>query len=306
MATRNITKLNGEYIARRFISTGRRPDGIKVINKTGSAIAADKLVSISGYDSTSKLLKVVLADPTLPSSADVWVTLAPMANNTADFIAKGHFSAASLDTSGFNAVGDPVYLSNTAGGFSVTPANPGSAIVVGYVHVKSSTVGQILWDIQPTTLGSAASAASGTATGSGVLVTTGTISSANITGTSAGQLGHANGVILVPAGGTHVINQLVSAVVINAFNTAAYTGGGNTSINIGGGGAALTGVAAAASFITSAANKVIEFVPLAATFNTYTENNSLNLVSAAAPTQPGTAAGVFRYVVAYRQITTGL
>jgi hypothetical protein len=299
MATPNITRLNGEYVAKRFVSTGRRPDGIQVINKSGSSIAADKVVAISGYDSTSKLVKIVLADPTATSHADIWVTKQAIANNKAGYVYKGHKSAATLDTSSFANVGDPVYLSNTVGGFSASPANPGASIQVGFVQVKSSTVGQITWDILPT-------AANINSTGSGILTVSGTITSANITGTSAGQLGHAQGVVLVSPGGTHIINQLVYAVLINAFNTAAYTGGGNTSINIGGGGAALTGVAAAASFITSGANKIIEFVPLAATFNTYTENNSLNLVSASAPTQPGTAAGVFRYIVGYRQIATGL
>lgn len=134
----------------------------------------------------------------------------------------------------------------------------------------------------------------------------GTISSANITGTSAGQLGHANGFIMVPAPGTGYINQLVSAILINDFGVAAYTGGGNTTVNIGGGGAALTGLVSNANFIQAAADKIIEFVPLAATFNTYTNNNPINLVTASAPTNPGTAAGVFRYEVFYRKIATGL
>lgn len=135
---------------------------------------------------------------------------------------------------------------------------------------------------------------------------TGTITSANITGTSAGQLGHANGVELVAAGGAHVVNEFISAILINDFGVAAYTGGGNTTINIGGGGAALSGLVSNANFIQSAADKIIQFTPLAATFLTLSENTGINLVSASAPTQPGTAAGVFRYKVSYRQWATGL
>lgn len=143
--------------------------------------------------------------------------------------------------------------------------------------------------------------------GPGVLLSkSGTITSANITGTSAGQLGHANGVELVPAGGAHVINEFVSAILINDYATAAYTGGGNTTINIGGGGAALSGLVSNANFIQASADKVIQFLPLAATFLTLTENTGINLVTASAPTQPGTAAGVFRYIVNYRQHNTGL
>lgn len=134
----------------------------------------------------------------------------------------------------------------------------------------------------------------------------GTISAANIIGTAAGQLGHASGFIMVPAPLTGFINELISAILINDFSVAAYTGGGNTTVNIGGGGAALTGLVSNANFIQSAADKIIEFVPLAATFNTYTNANPINLVTAAAPTNPGTAAGVFRYIVNYRTLPTGL
>lgn len=132
---------------------------------------------------------------------------------------------------------------------------------------------------------------------------TGSISAANIIGTSAGQLGHANGVVLVAAPGAGKIAQLISAVFAMDFLTAAYTGGGNTTVNISGGGAALTGLVSNANFIQVASDKIIEFVPLAATFNNYgTGNNGLALVSASAPTNPGTAAGIINWQVNYRII----
>ena len=134
----------------------------------------------------------------------------------------------------------------------------------------------------------------------------GTIASADITGTAAGQLGHANGVELVPAGGADIVTELISLTLINDFDTAAYTAGGNTTVNIGSGGAALTGLVANSAFIQAAADAIIEFVPLAATILTHTANRGLNLVSASAPTQPGTAAGVFKYVIRYRRTKTRL
>ena len=137
-------------------------------------------------------------------------------------------------------------------------------------------------------------------------VSKGTIASADITGTTAGQLGHANGVELVPAYGADKVVELVSAVLINEFDTAAYTDGGNTTINIGSGGAALTGLVSNANFIQASADKIIQFVPLAATFNTLTANKGINLVSASAPTNPGTAAGVIHYKVVYRIYSTSL
>src|SRR3990167_4686925 len=90
----------------------------------------------------------------------------------------------------------------------------------------------------------------------------GSISSANITGTTAGQLGHANGVELVPAFGSDKVLELVSAIIIMEAGATAYTGGGDTSINIGSGGAALTGVVSNANLIQSATDAIYHFVPL--------------------------------------------
>ena len=128
----------------------------------------------------------------------------------------------------------------------------------------------------------------------------GKISSANITATTAGALGHANGYELVKAPGANKVLELVSAVLAMEYDTAAYTAGGDTTINIGAGGAALTGLVSNANFIQVTADKVIMFVPLAATFLTLTENAGINLVSASAPTNPGTAAGEIHYRVIYR------
>lgn len=132
----------------------------------------------------------------------------------------------------------------------------------------------------------------------------GTISSANITATTSGALGHADGYELVKAPGANKVLELVSAILVNEYATAAYTAGGNTTINIGSGGAALSGLVSNANFIQASADKVIQFVPLAATFLTLTENAGINLVTASAPTNPGTAAGVFHYRVVYRIHTT--
>lgn len=139
-----------------------------------------------------------------------------------------------------------------------------------------------------------------------VLTAKGTISSADITGTSTGQLGHANGYPLVPSYGADDVVELVSAVFIMDFDTAAYTGGGNTTVNLSGGGAAMTGLVSNANFIQTSADKIIQFVPLAATFNTLVADKGLNLVTASAPTNPGTAAGEIHYRVAYRVHKTNL
>jgi len=134
-----------------FVFRGRRKFGILVINKTGVAIATDKLVAISGYDTTSKLPKIVLADADSANLAtEIWVTNKSIADGKTATVFKGGMSAANLNTNSATAAGDPVYLSTTAGGFAHTaPADPAARqVIVGYVQVKSATVGQIAWDIQ--------------------------------------------------------------------------------------------------------------------------------------------------------------
>lgn len=125
------------------------------------------------------------------------------------------------------------------------------------------------------------------------------ISAADIVATGTGKLGHAAGVPLVADPGAGKVAELVSAIVAYTYSTAAYTGGGNVTVNINGG-AALTGVVSAANSLGAAANTIIQFVPLATAGIALTENKGLNLVAAAAFTQPGTAAGTVKVLVAYR------
>ncbi len=130
------------------------------------------------------------------------------------------------------------------------------------------------------------------------------ISAADIVATAAGKLGHTDGVVLV-AGQTGKIIELISATLIYDYATAAYTDGGNITVNQTGGNA-VTGIVSAANSLGAAADKVVVFSPLAATATAYTKDLGLNLVAAAAFTNPGTAAGVVRVKVAYRVHTHGL
>jgi len=182
---------------------------------------------------------------------------------------------------------------NGTSGTFVGLAGPGAILMDytnGVLYINTGTISSPTW-----------TPAAGNGLGD-TQVASGSISSANITGTSAGQLGHANGVVLVPAAAAGFVNQLISGVFSMVFSVAAYTGGGNVSVNISGGGAALTGVVAAAAFITVGSSTIVELVPLAATKNVYTSANGLALVSASAPTQPGTAAGIINWTVAYRRV----
>lgn len=109
--------------------------------------------------------------------------------------------------------------------------------------------------------------------------------------TTAGSLSHANGLIVVPAAATGFVNVLHRAIVSYTFATAAFTGGGNTTFNIGGGGAAITGLIATTTLWQNASSIIQEFVPLSTVAFPITTATSINLVTAAAITNPGTAAG---------------
>lgn len=131
----------------------------------------------------------------------------------------------------------------------------------------------------------------------------GQISPANIIGTAAGQFGHANGVILIPAAGALVITELVSVMANFRFGVAAYTAGGNITVNQGAGGAALTGLVSAANSLGNAASKDVAFVPLSTVAIPLVRNGPINLVSSAAFTNPGTATGVVNWIANFRQYT---
>lgn len=131
------------------------------------------------------------------------------------------------------------------------------------------------------------------------------ISSANITGTDAGKLGHASGVVLVADPGATKLVELVSAVLIYDYAGAGYGDGGNITINVNGG-AAITGLVSAANSLGASADKIAIFQPLAVAAFAATANKGLNLVSSAAFTNGGSATGVVRVKVAYRVHTHDL
>jgi hypothetical protein len=193
--------------------------------------------------------------------------------------------------------------SNGTSGTYAGQVGPGAGLVDylnGIEYQNTGTLASPVWTRQTV----AATGLTSNQINAGIIQTiTGQISPANIIATTAGALGHANGVIMVPACAAKSVNVLLSATIAMDFLTAAYTAGGNTTVNIGGGGAALTGLVNTTTFIQAASDVIINLVPLAATNLSYvTGANSLNLVTSIAPTNPGTAAGVINYQVTYQTI----
>lgn len=115
-------------------------------NATGGTLVKGTLVRLSGYASSK--ITVVKADADDAHGAQL-VLASDLANNTNGF-AYGFIPVTGtvsqpLDTSGASAVGDPVYLSGTAGEFTFTAPTGVSQLVqmVGIVLVKDATVGSI-------------------------------------------------------------------------------------------------------------------------------------------------------------------
>lgn len=131
------------------------------------------------------------------------------------------------------------------------------------------------------------------------------LTATEIVGTGAGSLAHANGAILVAAPTSAYALEFVSATLIYDFDTAAYTGGAGDDLVVNIGSTAVSPAVATADLITAAGDQVVHLRALAAADYDLPVGSSINL-TATEVTQPGTAAGVIRAIVTYRQITTNL
>lgn len=126
---------------------GNRPtEGpIRFKNETGGALTRGTLVYISGIDAGSRLPNVAKADNDAAGKEAQWVVLtASVANNGVGVVGK-RCRLTGQNTNAASAAEDPVYLSATAGGWTVTAPTGAATIVqiVGWVEVKSATVGVV-------------------------------------------------------------------------------------------------------------------------------------------------------------------
>lgn len=111
------------------------------------AIAAGDLVYPSGYDATSGKIKVSKADAdgTNPAKVAWFVAPAAISDGAAGTVV-GMYELTGQNTSSATAVGNPVYLSTTAGGWSLAAPTTGGAAIqqVGVVTVKDASAGKVL------------------------------------------------------------------------------------------------------------------------------------------------------------------
>lgn len=113
---------------------------------------------------------------------------------------------------------------------------------------------------------------------------------------------------VLPAPGAGKVIEVLSAVLIYDFLTAAYTGGGVVTLAYGSGGATITANIAAANSFAASGDKVYPLSVLNAAGGISMPVNTPVVITNASGVfvNPGTAAGVGRLHIVYRIHTTGL
>lgn len=130
--------------------------GLDVENAFAGVLAVGTLVYVSGVNTTSGVSQVSKASATglAPSNIATYVVLEAIPQSGYGKVTRAA-TLINVDTSLYALAGDVVYLSSTAG--ASTPTDPsigGSAVRqrVGYVKVKSATVGEIVYDLVSNTV----------------------------------------------------------------------------------------------------------------------------------------------------------
>ena len=119
--------------------------GVDFYNDLG-ALTAGTLVYVSGWHTASNLPKVAKADADAVGKAATYVVSEALADKAIGVLRrKTKPLYTSLDTS-LSTVGNPVYLSDTAGGFTLTAVGSGQA--VGRVVTLHATRSQVAFDIE--------------------------------------------------------------------------------------------------------------------------------------------------------------
>lgn len=116
-------------------------------NATGSTISKGALVSFVGVH-TNGQPKIVLADANVANLHAQAAAQADILTASAGTVILRGLSPATLNTDSFSAVDDPVYLSETPGAYATAAETESDERnqIVGYVVVKSATVGQYVYD----------------------------------------------------------------------------------------------------------------------------------------------------------------
>jgi len=135
------------------VGSGMDTANLEVLNSSGGTLTRDTLVYISSWSAAKEMPVVAKGDADDPTTRTQYVVTGDIANGEIGFVKKFALSAANKDTSA-GAVGDPVYLSATAGGFTLTKPTGSMQLaqIVGRIAVVSASVGQIVWMLDADTI----------------------------------------------------------------------------------------------------------------------------------------------------------
>lgn len=120
------------------------------VRSEAASLAVNDLVYISGWSETHARHLVTKADANASGKQAQFVCRSAFAQNSNGLVYTAFRTAADVNTNAVTTAGDPVYLSETAGGWTETaPTGVNStAQVVGHCAIKSATVGVIEFDLR--------------------------------------------------------------------------------------------------------------------------------------------------------------
>jgi hypothetical protein len=124
--------------------------GTAIAMRTEAApLAAGDLVYVSGWDEATGLPLVTRADANVAGSQAQFVVRGAVAANANGMMYTAWRSTPTLNTGG-SAEGNPVYLSETIGAWTLTPPTAADSVVqvVGHVAIVSATVGVVEFDLR--------------------------------------------------------------------------------------------------------------------------------------------------------------
>lgn len=118
-----------------------------VRNETGGALAAGDLVYVSGWSETQSRFLVTKAAADAAGARAILVMRGALANNT-NGVAYKTYRLTAVNTGG-SVVGNPIYLSTTAGGWTLTAPTAANSIqqIVGRVAVVNAATGEIEFNL---------------------------------------------------------------------------------------------------------------------------------------------------------------
>jgi hypothetical protein len=116
----------------------------RIYNNTGVSLVEGDIVYISSWNETNFAWYVAKADCDDPAKLGQYIVSSTIGDAQYGVVKKGFLSSKAMNTNG-SSVGDPVYLSATAGGWTLAiPTGADQDVqIVGRVTIVSATVGQI-------------------------------------------------------------------------------------------------------------------------------------------------------------------